>query len=249
MDLAGTYPGDPSLRIGTLGPTRADARRLSRHPRLGTDGRWQSPVGDPALALGGPEPSRHVRHEAGLRRSSTAGRSSRSRRRSPACRSASCCRAWPAAPTVLPGADHAPRSNDHGIAGTIGLTGSRAGAVGLGDANTQAPSGPAPARSSAGCTGAGPVPAALRILGDPLHQGMKRVVGEGGGIARLGLRPVPPRLRAGRRPEAARGPVARERRSPPARGPLGPAASRSTGRIAPSAAPPRFDRHYDWPTR
>ena len=46
-------------------------------------------------------------------------------------------------------------SNDHGIAGTIALTGSIAGAVGLGGAaNTQAPAARAPARSSAGCTGA-----------------------------------------------------------------------------------------------
>ena len=42
------------------------------------------------------------------------------------------------------------------------------------------------------------------ILGNPLHQGLKRVVGEGGGSLGSAYRPVPPRLRAGRRPEAAR---------------------------------------------
>ncbi len=46
-------------------------------------------------------------------------------------------------------------SNDHGVAGTIALTGSIAGAVGLGGAGEhQGHRGPAPARSSAGCIGA-----------------------------------------------------------------------------------------------
>ena len=74
-------------------------------------------------------------------------------------------------------------SNDHGIAGTIALTGSIAGAVGLGGAaEHQAPAARAPARSSGGCTAARPgsLPPYV-ILGSPLHQGLKRVVGEGGG--------------------------------------------------------------------
>jgi hypothetical protein len=73
-------------------------------------------------------------------------------------------------------------SSDHGIAGTIALTGSIAGAVGLGGAaNTQA------MRPSTGAIvgrlhrrDAGSLPPYV-ILGSPLHQGLKRAVGEGGG--------------------------------------------------------------------
>jgi hypothetical protein len=73
-------------------------------------------------------------------------------------------------------------ANDHGVAGTIALTGSIAGAVGLGgnqNSNALRPS-----------TGAivGRLhkrdPRSLPpyvVLGNPLHQGLKRVVGEGGG--------------------------------------------------------------------
>src|SRR5262249_39926031 len=71
---------------------------------------------------------------------------------------------------------------DHGIAGTMGLTGSRAGARGLGDASVVGAERPS--------TGAiigrlhrgrpGSIPPYV-ILGDLLHQGKKRVVGEGGG--------------------------------------------------------------------
>ena len=76
-------------------------------------------------------------------------------------------------------------SNDHGIAGTIALTGSIAGAVGLGGAqNTQAmrPStGAIVGRLHKGNGRAGELPPYM-ILGNPLHQGLKRAVGEGGGI-------------------------------------------------------------------
>jgi Protein of unknown function (DUF1501) len=73
-------------------------------------------------------------------------------------------------------------SNDHGVAGTIALTGSIAGAVGLGGAdNTKA------ARPSTGAI-VGRLhkgtPSSLPpyvILGNPLHQGLKRAVGEGSG--------------------------------------------------------------------
>ncbi len=73
-------------------------------------------------------------------------------------------------------------SNDHGVAGTIALTGSIAGAVGLGGAiNTQAQ------RPSTGAIVGrlrprepGALPPYV-ILGSPLHQGLKRAVGEGGG--------------------------------------------------------------------
>ncbi len=73
-------------------------------------------------------------------------------------------------------------SNDHGVAGTIALTGSIAGAVGLGGAaNTKA------LRPSTGAIVGrlhkrepGSLPPYI-ILGSPLHQGLKRAVGEGGG--------------------------------------------------------------------
>ena len=83
---------------------------------------------------------------------------------------------------------------DHGIAGTMGLTGSRAGAQGLGDANVAGAERP----STGSIVGRlhrgrpGSVPPYV-ILGDPLHQGKKRVVGEGGGI--LGSAYDPFRLR------------------------------------------------------
>jgi hypothetical protein len=83
---------------------------------------------------------------------------------------------------------------DHGIAGTMGLTGSRAGAQGLG--------GDAVAGAARPSTGAivgrlhrgrpGSLPPYV-ILGEPLHQGKKRVVGEGGGV--LGSAHDPIRLR------------------------------------------------------
>src|SRR5262249_44918103 len=70
-------------------------------------------------------------------------------------------------------------SNDHGVAGTIALTGSIAGAVGLGGAqNNKAlrPStGAIVGRLHAGRPGALPP---YVILGSPLHQGLKRAVGE-----------------------------------------------------------------------
>ncbi len=73
-------------------------------------------------------------------------------------------------------------SNDHGIAGTIALTGSIAGAVGLGGVeNTKAlrPStGAIVGRLYRGDPGSLPP---YVILGNPLHQGLKRAVGEGGG--------------------------------------------------------------------
>ena len=73
-------------------------------------------------------------------------------------------------------------SNDHGVAGTIALTGSIAGAVGLGGAaNTKAlrPStGAIVGRLHNGEPGSLPP---YIILGRPLHQGLKRAVGEGGG--------------------------------------------------------------------
>jgi hypothetical protein len=73
-------------------------------------------------------------------------------------------------------------SNDHGIAGTIGLTGAISGAVGLdgkSQDNALRPSlGAIVGRLRPGR--AGGLPPYL-VLGDQLHQGLKRVVGEGGG--------------------------------------------------------------------
>jgi hypothetical protein len=73
-------------------------------------------------------------------------------------------------------------SNEHGVAGTIALTGSIAGAVGLGGAqNNKAlrPStGAIVGRLHAARPGALPP---YIILGNPLHQGLKRAVGEGAG--------------------------------------------------------------------
>jgi uncharacterized protein (DUF1501 family) len=73
-------------------------------------------------------------------------------------------------------------SNDHGIAGTIGLTGAISGAVGL-DGKSQGdalrPSlGSIVGRLRPGRPGMLPP---YVVLGNPLHQGLKPVVGEGGG--------------------------------------------------------------------
>jgi hypothetical protein len=77
-------------------------------------------------------------------------------------------------------------SNDHGIAGTIGLTGSKGGAVGL-DGKAQAGS----TRPATGSVVARAVSAAaarkskalppFMVVGGKLHQGKKPIIGEGGG--------------------------------------------------------------------
>jgi hypothetical protein len=73
-------------------------------------------------------------------------------------------------------------SNDHGIAGTIGLTGAISGAVGLdgkSQGNALKPSlGAIVGRLRPGKPGGLPP---YVILGNQLHQGLKPVVGEGGG--------------------------------------------------------------------
>jgi hypothetical protein len=74
------------------------------------------------------------------------------------------------------------QSNDHGVAGTIALTGSIGGAIDLGGgtaAGALRPStGAIVGRLHKGRTLSLPP---YVILGNPLHQGLKRVVGEGGG--------------------------------------------------------------------
>jgi hypothetical protein len=135
---------------------------------------------------------------------------------------------------------------DHGIAGTMGLTGSNAGARGLGDASVAGAERP----STGAIVGRlhpvrpGSVPPYV-ILGDPLHQGKKRVVGEGGGT--LGSAYDPFRLRF----EPGAGV-----RLPDAQLPESVTASRLEARWdllhhldggpTPSAGPTaRFDRHYE----
>jgi uncharacterized protein (DUF1501 family) len=72
-------------------------------------------------------------------------------------------------------------SNDHGVAGTIGLTGSAAGGVGLD--GKPLPGGPRPALGSVVARARGfkpPLPPFL-VVGGRLHQGKKAIIGEGGG--------------------------------------------------------------------
>ncbi len=74
-------------------------------------------------------------------------------------------------------------SNDHGVAGTIALTGSIAGSINLGGQTAsgvlQPSTGAIVGRLHKGKTP--PLPPYV-ILGNLLHQGHKRVVGEGGGL-------------------------------------------------------------------
>jgi hypothetical protein len=135
---------------------------------------------------------------------------------------------------------------DHGIAGTMGLTGSRAGARGLGDANVAGAERP----STGAIVGRlhrgrpGSVPPYV-ILGDLLHQGKKRVVGEGGGI--LGSAYDPFRLRyepgAGVRLPDAQLPESVSAARLEARWDLW---HQLDGGVTPAASPTaRFDRHYE----
>jgi hypothetical protein len=84
------------------------------------------------------------------------------------------------------------QSNDHGIAGTIGLTGSIAGSVGL-DGKAR-PGNPRPTTGSvvARARGGDDKVAPFIVVGGKLHQGKKAIVGEGGGA--LGGRYEPFRL-------------------------------------------------------
>jgi hypothetical protein len=72
-------------------------------------------------------------------------------------------------------------SNDHGVAGTIGLTGSSAGAVGL-DGKPQAGSArPALGSVVAKARGSTSKLPPFLVVGGRLHQGKKSIIGEGGG--------------------------------------------------------------------
>src|SRR5262245_41762679 len=72
-------------------------------------------------------------------------------------------------------------SNDHGVAGTIGLTGSRAGALDLGGKTQTGSVRPALGSTVAKVKGlAGKLPPFM-VVGGKLHQGKKVITGEGGG--------------------------------------------------------------------
>jgi hypothetical protein len=72
-------------------------------------------------------------------------------------------------------------SNDHGIAGTIGLTGSDSGSVGLGDQAKAGNARPATGSVVARVRGAHPPLPSFMVVGGKLHQGKKTIAGEGGG--------------------------------------------------------------------
>src|SRR5262249_11262815 len=72
-------------------------------------------------------------------------------------------------------------SNDHGVAGTIGLTGSAAGALDLGGKTRSGGTRPATGSVIARVRGAhSPLPPFM-VIGGRLHQGKKSILGEGGG--------------------------------------------------------------------
>jgi hypothetical protein len=72
-------------------------------------------------------------------------------------------------------------SNDHGVAGTIGLTGSAAGAVDLGGKAQIGSARPATGSVVARARGLGSRLPPFMVVGGRLHQGKKAIIGEGGG--------------------------------------------------------------------
>jgi hypothetical protein len=83
-------------------------------------------------------------------------------------------------------------SNDHGISGTIGLTGSNSGAISLGGQTLPGRVLPAHGAIVARSRGHQPTVPAFVTLGGHLHQGHKPITGEGGGT--LGTQYDPFRL-------------------------------------------------------
>src|SRR5262249_32796320 len=73
------------------------------------------------------------------------------------------------------------QSNDHGIAGTIGLTGSAAGAVDLGGKVREGSARPATGSVVARVRAQHSKLPPFMVIGGKLHQGKKAIVGEGGG--------------------------------------------------------------------
>jgi hypothetical protein len=72
-------------------------------------------------------------------------------------------------------------SNDHGIAGTIGLTGSAAGGLNLGGQALPGTARPATGSVVARVRGFRPPLPPFMVVGGRLHQGKKAIIGEGGG--------------------------------------------------------------------
>lgn len=72
-------------------------------------------------------------------------------------------------------------SNDHGIAGTIGLTGSDSGALSLGGKTNRGRVQPTHGSIVSRVHGFNPKMPRFATIGKNLHQGHKRIVGEGGG--------------------------------------------------------------------
>lgn len=72
-------------------------------------------------------------------------------------------------------------SNDHGIAGTVGLTGSDSGALSLGGKRNRGRVQPTHGAVISRVYGFDPKMPRFTTIGQNLHQGHKRIVGEGGG--------------------------------------------------------------------
>jgi len=72
-------------------------------------------------------------------------------------------------------------SNDHGVAGTIGLTGSSAGGIDLGGKPIAGTPRPATGSVIARVRGSRPPLPPFMVVGGRLHQGKKAIAGEGGG--------------------------------------------------------------------
>lgn len=72
-------------------------------------------------------------------------------------------------------------SNDHGVAGTIGLTGSQSGALNLGGAALPGGTRPATGSVVARVRTAGAKLPPFMVIGGKLHQGKKPITGEGAG--------------------------------------------------------------------
>src|SRR4051794_19714278 len=72
-------------------------------------------------------------------------------------------------------------SNDHGVAGTVGLTGSSEGSVNLGGQAASGPLRPATGAVVARARGHARGLPPFMVLGGRLHQGKRAITGEGGG--------------------------------------------------------------------
>jgi len=73
-------------------------------------------------------------------------------------------------------------SNDHGVAGTAGLTGSAAGGVGLDGKPLAGAARPSLGSVVARASGFGLKAPPFMVVGGKLHQGKKAIIGEGGGV-------------------------------------------------------------------